>query len=219
MDSQLPERQAAVQRQVHDPSLPLWSPGPRRPGSRRPSGVAPGFIVGAGRGAPGAATSPPTRRRGADGSTASPTGSPTVRRRLGLHRDGDEPRAPALSAVYARTRSATRPARSAVSVSPMVRRHAGDARATDGLRRTGGGRRARASSTARAWPRTFRGDGPARRTPTTTAAASTTRSAASPATAASAGRGCTTARARHIYNTIRPILHEPGPIANGTYGS
>jgi hypothetical protein len=23
----------------------------------------------------------------------------------------------------------------------------------------------------------------------------------------------------HIYNTIRPILHEPGPIANGTYGS
>jgi hypothetical protein len=23
----------------------------------------------------------------------------------------------------------------------------------------------------------------------------------------------------HIYNTIRPILHEPGPIANGTFGS
>jgi hypothetical protein len=23
----------------------------------------------------------------------------------------------------------------------------------------------------------------------------------------------------HIYNTIRPILHEPGPIANGTYAS
>ncbi|MDQ3934763.1 MAG: hypothetical protein M3340_09060 [Actinomycetota bacterium] len=24
---------------------------------------------------------------------------------------------------------------------------------------------------------------------------------------------------KHIYNTIRPILHEPGPIANGTFGS
>jgi hypothetical protein len=26
-------------------------------------------------------------------------------------------------------------------------------------------------------------------------------------------------RPNHIYNTIRPILHEPGPIANGTYGT
>jgi hypothetical protein len=26
-------------------------------------------------------------------------------------------------------------------------------------------------------------------------------------------------RPNHIYNTIRPILHEPGPIANGTFGT
>ena len=26
-------------------------------------------------------------------------------------------------------------------------------------------------------------------------------------------------RPDHIYNTVRPILHEPGPIANGTFGS
>ena len=53
---------------------------------------------------------------------------------------------------------------------------------------------------------------------TSTAAASTTRSRATPATAGSTRRASTTARPNHIYNTIRPILHEPGPIATGTFG-
>ena len=42
---------------------------------------------------------------------------------------------------------------------------------------------------------------------------------ASPATAACSKRPPTTARAKHIYNRIRPILHEPGPIGNGAYAS
>ena len=42
---------------------------------------------------------------------------------------------------------------------------------------------------------------------------------ASPAGAGCSRRPSTTARPSHVYNTIRPILHEPGPIGTGAYGT
>ena len=57
------------------------------------------------------------------------------------------------------------------------------------------------------------------RTPTSTAAASTTCSRAETCGRGSSRRRVYHGRPNHIYNTIRPILHEPGPIGNGSYAT